>query len=65
MFIGGSNFIVVKKASHTKFHWSKSLYLFYILAIAKIMIHYRFEEILRCIHLVKNKNVLKNKDDPT
>jgi hypothetical protein len=57
--------VVVKKASHKRFHWSKSLELFYILAIVKIMIHYRFEEILRCIHLVNNKNVLKNKVDPT
>jgi hypothetical protein len=48
-----------------RLHWSKSLNLLHIPTIAKATTHSKFEDILTCIHLVDDNNVLINKDDLT
>jgi hypothetical protein len=46
-------------------HWSKSLNLLHTPTIAKATTHSKFEDILTCIHLVDDNNVVINKDDLT
>jgi hypothetical protein len=54
----------LKKIPNQRLHWS-STDMFHSREISSIMCRRRFEDILRCIHLVDNDHITTNKDEPS
>ena len=63
-FFGVLMLMSLKRVPHQRLHWSKGLDLFRTPAISDAMSRIRFESIIRCIHLVDNKDVVIDKDNP-
>lgn len=62
-FFGVLILMALKKVPNTRLHWSKSHDLFRIPVVANAMSRLCLESIIRCIHLVDNKELVNDKDD--
>jgi len=53
-----------KRLPSLRHYWMKTEPLLYCPLIAQVMTLSRFEQILRCLHLVDNSNVVRDVEDP-
>jgi hypothetical protein len=64
-FFGILMFMALKEVPSIRVHWSKGSDLLRTYsAIVNTMSRIRFESIIRCIHLIDNKDLVSGKDDP-
>ena len=56
-FFGVLTLMALKKIPHTRLHWSKSHDLFRTPSVVDSMSRVRFESLIRCIHLVDNREL--------